>query len=195
MTLLLWLFNYIPLTFVYIMLAVGVALFLLAEVVSIKTAFASAAAIRILAILLMALSIFFMGISYSEQEFKKQIDKMTAEITRIQEEAKQITQQVVIKYIYRDKIIKEKGDEIIKYVNTKNDADCNLHNSTIELLNSAAKNDLPNPATATDDTGSGVKLSTVEATVIENYNKYYQLKNKNDLLQEWIREQQKNNNK
>jgi hypothetical protein len=151
------------------------------------------ALVRIVGIVVMGLSIFLLGISFSDTEFKKELDKKNAEIIKINEAAKEITQQVEIKYVYRDRIIKEKGDEIIKYVSTKNDADCNLHSSTIELLNAAAKNDLPNPARAVDESSSGVNLSAVESTVIENYNQYHEVKNKLDMLQEWVREQQKNN--
>jgi len=199
MTILLWLFNYIPTFFIYLIFALGIVMYLFSELATVRIAqlvtssVLTPAFIRIVGIMLMGTSIFLLGISFSDTEFKKEIDKKNAEIAKINESAKDITNQVEIKYVYRDKIIKEKGDEIIKYVSTKNDADCNLHNSTIELLNAAAKNDLPNPTRSVDATSSGVELSTVEKIIIENYNKYNALKNKNDLLQEWIREQQKNN--
>ena len=199
MTILLWLFNYIPTFFIYLMFALGIVLYLFSEMATIRIAqlvtssILTPALVRISGIVLMGVSIFLLGISFSDTEFKKQIDKKNVEIAKLNESAKDITSQTVIKYVYRDKIIKEKGDEIIKYVNTKNDIDCNLHNSTIELFNAAAKNNLPDPTRATDDASSGVNLSTVESIVIENYNKYNTLKNKNDLLQEWITEQQKNN--
>ena len=199
MTLLLWLFNYIPTFFIYIAFAIGVVLYLFSEMATMRIAqivtssYLTPALMRLIGVLLMGSSIFFLGISFSDAQFKKELDKKNQEIAKINESAKDITVQTEIKYVYRDKIIKEKGDEIIKYVNTKNDSDCNLHNSTIELLNAAAKNDLPNPTRSVDATSSGVELSTVEKIIIENYNKYNALKNKNDLLQEWIREQQKNN--
>ena len=199
MTILLWLFNYIPTFFIYLMFALGIVLYLFSELANIRIAqlvtssILTPALIRIVGIILMGISIFFLGISFSDTEFKKELDKKNIEIAKINESAKDITAQTVIKYVYRDKIIKEKGDEIIKYVNTKNDGDCNLHNSTIELFNAAAKNNLPDPTRAIDETGSGVNLSTVETTVIENYNKYHEVKNELDLLQEWVTEQQKNN--
>ena len=199
MTLLLWLFNYIPTFFIYITFALGVVLYLFSEMATLRIAqvitssYLTPALMRLVGIVLMGLSIFFLGISFSDTQFKKELDKKNQEIIKINEAAKDITNQVEIKYVYRDKIIKEKGDEIIKYVNTKNDSDCNLHNSTIELLNSAAKNNLPDPTRATNETSAGVNFSTVEAIVIENYNKYHSVKNELDLLQEWVLEQQKNN--
>jgi len=199
MTLLLWLFNYIPTFFIYITFALGVVLYLFSEMATLRIAqvitssYLTPALMRLIGIMLMGLSIFFLGISFSDTQFKKELDKKNQEIIKINETAKDITNQVEIKYVYRDKIIKEKGDEIIKYVNTKNDSDCNLHNSTIELLNSAAKNNLPDPTRATNETSAGVNFSAVEAIVIENYNKYHSVKNELGLLQEWALEQQKNN--
>ena len=199
MTILLWLFNYIPTFFIYITFALGVVLYLFSEMATLRIAqvitssYLTPALMRLIGIMLMGLSIFFLGISFSDTQFKKELDKKNQEIIKINETAKDITNQVEIKYVFRDKIIKEKGDEIIKYVNTKNDSDCNLHNSTIELLNSAAKNNLPDPTRATNETSAGVNFSAVEAIVIENYNKYHSVKNELGLLQEWALEQQKNN--
>ena len=199
MTILLWLFNYIPTFFIYIAFSIGVVLYLFSEMATMRIAqivtssYLTPALMRLIGVLLMGSSIFFLGISFSDAQFKKELNKKNQEIAKINESAKDITVQTEIKYVYRDKIIKEKGDEIIKYVNTKNDSDCNLHNSTIELLNSAAKNNLPDPTRATNETSAGVNLSTVETVVIENYNKYHSVKNELALLQEWVTEQQKNN--
>jgi len=199
MTLLLWLFSYIPSFFIYIMFALGLVMYLFSELATVRIAqlitssVLTPVLVRIIGVVLMGISVFLLGVSFSDIEFKKEIDKKNVEIAKINEAAKDITQQVEIKYVYRDKIIKEKGDEIVKYITKENDASCDLHNSTIELLNAAAKNDLPNPARSVDATSSGVELSTVEKIIIENYNKYNALKNKNELLQEWITEQQKNN--
>ena len=195
----LWIFSFIPTFFIYLGLSLGVVLYFFSELASSKLAqlipsnYLTPVALRISGIAIMVVSIFLLGVSFSVNEFKSELEKKNAEIIKINEKAKDITNQVEIKYVYRDKIIKEKGDEIIKYVNIKNDADCNLHNSTIELLNAAAKNNLPDPTRAIDETGSGVKLSTVEGTVIGNYNKYHEIKNQLTLLQEWITEQWKNN--
>ena len=199
MYILLWLFNYIPTFFIYLTLCLGIVLYLFSEMATLRiaqvvtSAYLTPAIIRFTGVGLMALSIFFLGVSFSDTQFKIELDKKNVEIARINESSKDITSQTTIKYVYRDKIIKEKGDEIIKYVTNKNDSDCNLHSSTIELLNSAAKNELPDPTRSIDDTSAGVDLSAVETIIIENYNKYNTLKNKNDLLQEWIREQKKNN--
>jgi len=198
-TLIFWLFGFIPTFFIYLLLSVGIALYIFSEVATVSLAkyipssFLTSSAIKVVSIGIMSLSLFLLGVSYSSQAFKEEIDKRNAEIVKINDEAKNISEKVVIKYVTQEKIIKEKGNEIIKYVNTKNDADCNLHNSTIELLNSAAKNNLPDPTRAIDETSAGIDFSTVKKIIIENYNKYYELKNNNDSLQEWIIKQQKNN--
>jgi hypothetical protein len=151
------------------------------------------ALVRIVGIAVMGLSIFLLGVSFSEADFKKEIEKKNAEIALINENAKNITAQVVTKYVYKDKIIREKGDEIIKYITTKNDGDCNLHGSTVELLNAAAENKLPDPTRATNEASAGVNLSTVTGTIAENYTKYHEVANQLTSLQEWVKNQKKNN--
>jgi hypothetical protein len=199
MTILLWLFNYIPTFFLYIGLSFGVVLYLFAEMSTfniakyVKSSYLTPSLVRIVGVVMMALSLFLLGVSYSDKAFKVELEKKNDEIARINENAKEITKDVVVKYVYRDKIIKEKGDEIVKYITTKNDADCRLHSSTIELLNASAKNNLPDPTRATDESSAGVDLSTVTRAVTENNEKYHQVANQLISLQEWVKEQQKNN--
>jgi hypothetical protein len=174
-------------------------LYLFSEIATIKVSqyvtstYLTPALIRVVGVCLITLSIFLLGVSYSDKAFKEEIDKKNAEISKINDDSKEITKDVVIKYIYMDKIIKEKGDEVIKYITVKNDADCKLHNSTIELLNSSAKGNIPDPTRATDETGSGVNLSAVTEAVVENNNKYHAVVLELTSLQEWVKEQKKNN--
>ena len=194
MSLILWLFEYIPTFFMYVGIAVGLLLYFFAEVASIaKVSYLTSTLVRIVGVFLVVFSIFLLGVSISDKVFKTEIDKKNQEIAQIKKQAKEITKQVVTEYVYKDRIIKEKGDEIVKYVTTKNDSDCSLHNSTIELLNSSAKNELPDPTRGIDETSSGVNLSTVTRTVTENYEKYHQVSNELTSLQDWVKKQQENN--
>lgn len=194
MSLILWLFEYIPTFFMYVGIAVGLLLYFFAEVASIaKVSYLTSTLVRIVGVFLVVFSIFLLGVSISDKVFKTEIDKKNQEIAQIKKQAKEITKQVVTEYVYKDRIIKEKGDEIVKYITTKNDSDCSLHNSTIELLNSSAKNELPDPTRGIDETSSGVNLSTVTRTVTENYEKYHQVSNELTSLQDWVKKQQENN--
>jgi energy-coupling factor transporter transmembrane protein EcfT len=186
---LLWLLSFIPTGLIWVFLIAGFILFTFAQVAPDNYKFI----FSVLGLFLIAFNIFFLGVNITSKELQKEIDAKNTEIVKIKEESKHISQQTVIKYVTREKIIKEKGDEVIKYVSTKNDADCSLHNSTIELLNSSAKGDIPDPARATDETGSRVNLSAVTEAVVENNNKYHQVVLELTSLQEWVKAQKKNN--
>lgn len=196
---LLWFFGVVPVFLVYILIAVGIVLYLFAELATsrvtqfVASAYLSTTVVRMIGVGLTSLGLFLLGFTYSDDAFKAELQKKSQEVAQINKNAKNISQKVVTQYVYRDKVIKEKGDEIIKYVTTKNDADCNLHNSTVELLNSSAKNELPDATKRTDESPSGVGLSTVTTTVTTNYEKYHEVTNQLKSLQDWIKQQQENN--
>lgn len=125
------------------------------------------------------------------------IDQTRAEIARIEKESKEATARIEEEYKNKTKVIKEKGDKIVQYVDryiTKEaDARCVIPVNVVELHNSAAKNELPDPSRVANESPSGVTLSTTTKTVVENYNLANEIRQQLISLQEWIREQQKIN--
>lgn len=125
------------------------------------------------------------------------LDRTRAEVARIEKESKEATARIEKEYITKQKVIKEKGEQIVKYVDryvTKEaDANCVIPSSVVELHNSAAKNELPNTTRVANESPSGVALSTTTKTVVENYNLFHELRQQLISLQDWIREQQKIN--
>jgi hypothetical protein len=125
------------------------------------------------------------------------VDQTRAEIARIEKQSKEVTVRVEKQYIEKTKVIKEKGDKIVEYVDryiTKEaDSRCVIPVNVVELHNSAAKNELPDPARVANEAPSGVALSTTTKTVVENYNLANEIRQQLISLQEWVREQQKVN--
>ena len=105
----------------------------------------------------MALAIgpFFIGAISTEERWQIEVLKQKAEIARLQVEAANATAQVITKYVEKKIYIKEKGHEIIKqvpvYVTKKADDNCIITNGVVELLNSAAKNEVPPAPRNTND--------------------------------------------
>ena len=186
---LLWLLSFIPTVLIWILLVMGFVLFVFSQVAPDPYKFL----FSIAGVFLIVFNIFFLGVNITSKELQHEIDLKNEEIVKIKEDSKHITQQTIIKYVTREKIIKEKGDEVIKYISVKNDADCSLHNSTVELLNSSAKGELPDTTRAVDETASGVNLSAVTQAVVENNNKYHEVVLELTSLQEWVKAQKKNN--
>ena len=125
------------------------------------------------------------------------VNQTRAEIARIEKESKEATAKIEADYKQKIEVTKKKGEQIVKYVdryvNKEADAKCVIPSSVVELHNSAAKNELPDPARVANESPSGVALSTTTKTVVENYNLFHELRQQLISLQEWIREQQKIN--
>lgn len=105
------------------------------------------------------------------------------------------TVKVQTKYIDRVRVVREKGDTIIKevpvYVTPEADARCIVNAGFVRLHDAAAKNEVSEPASGVNETPSGVALSTVAATVGENYKRCHQNAEQLIHLQEWVTEQAK----
>lgn len=193
---LLWLLNHIPSIVTHIMVGVGLVLYFFGNSIPIPNIggfVRTDTSVKILGILLAAFGIYLEGLTTGAGVLQSEIDEARQEVARLNEQSKQITEKVVIKYVTEQKQVKEKGDEIVKYITTNNDKQCTVYDSTVELLNSAAENRIPDSTRATNDTAAGVELSAVTKTVVENYNLYNQVSLQLKSLQDWINQQRDNN--
>lgn len=193
---LLWLLNHIPSIVTHIMVGVGLVLYFFGNSIPIPNIggfVRTDTSVKILGILLAAFGIYLEGLTTGAGVLQSEIDEARQEVARLNEQSKQITEKVVIKYVTEQKQVKEKGDEIVKYITTNNDKQCTVYDSTVELLNSAAENRIPDSTRATNDTAAGVELSAVTKTVVENYNLYNQVSLQLKSLQDWIKQQKENN--
>lgn len=145
--------------------------------------------IKLISFIIFCASLFLEGYVTCKQNIEPELDKARKEIAQMEKESKEISKEIVYRYIVQQKIIKEKGDEIIKYVDTANDSDCNLHQSFVELHDSAAKNLVPDTTAVIDETASGVKLSEATKTIVENYTTYNQVAEQLRDLQFWVKKQ------
>lgn len=192
----LWLLQHIPSTMIYLLITCGLVIYLtpnLMAYTNMSPTFLQFVPTRTLGLILILVGVFLQGLTWGADTLSAEVQKANAEAQKIKEESKNISERVVTKYIVKQKVIKEKGDEIIKYVNKNNDADCTLHNSFVELHNSAAKNTIPDPTRATDEAASGIELSEAKRVIIENYNQYNQVAEQLRDLQDWIKQQREIN--
>ena len=116
-----------------------------------------------------------------------------SEIAKLKQQEAEVSTKVVTKYIDKIVVVKEKNNEIAKYINKDADAKCQLPVSFSVLHDAAAKNELPDSTRATDATASGIALSSATTTIVGNYGACNQNVEQLKALQEWIREQQKLN--
>lgn len=119
-------------------------------------------------------------------------------IADLKAKSAEVTTKVVTEYVEKVKIVKEKGDTIVKlvpkYITTEDNAACTINRGAIRVLNSAANQDeLPATPASTDGQPSGVNLDTVVTSVADNYGTCNEIRAQVMGLQAWIRAQQKIN--
>lgn len=185
-----WLLEHIPMLLVHLVIFAGIIAFLVARFTPLIP---DKLLIKIVGILVFCFGILLEGLTLGVGLIKPDLAKAQAEVVAINKKAAEITAQVQTVYVDRVKVIKEKGDETVRYVSTNNDSDCKLYNSTVMLLDAASKNEVPSAASRTDDTTSTVRLSDEERVIAGNYEKYNLVAQELISLQNWVKQQQTNN--
>lgn len=155
--------------------------------------------IQIVSILLLVLGIYMQGAISNQEKWEAKVAEAKLEAAKKEAQSAEVTTKVITKYVDKVKIVKEKGDvivqEIPKYITKESDAKCDVPNSFIVLHDSAAKNEIPDSARASDARTSNVKISGVATTVAENYGTCHEVREQLKSLQEWVREQERLYNK
>lgn len=151
--------------------------------------------IKTLSTILMIAGVYFYGGYGVEMEWRQKAKELQAEIDRKDAVSAQVTEKIVTQYVDKVKIVKEKGNVIIKeipkYITKESDANCVIPNSFIVLHDSASRNEIPDSAKRIDDSASTLKLSAVIETVAGNYIIYYETAEQLKALQDWVRQQEK----
>ena len=106
----------------------------------------------------------------------------------------EITHDVVTKYVTvaaetKAKIV-YRIKEVPIHVTEKADAACVVPLGFVRVFNDAAHGPVPGPAAGTDDAASGVALSEVAKTSVQNAGEYDLISEQLKALQEWVRKQQ-----
>lgn len=152
-----------------------------------------------LLVAIVAASITYKYVSNHFEVVIMKMEKETADLKTKQAEltaaANKVTVQVVTEYVDRVKVVKEKGDTIVKevpvYITTQADNQCTLTEGFASIHDAAAKNEVP-VVPANPDAPLGVPLSDVTSTVVENYTTCHEIREQLISLQDWVKKQQDN---
>lgn len=195
-----WMLSFIPdgvlQTLIFMIMFIGAAGYILGSFGNLFLGIKPySSLIKTLSTILMIAGVYFYGGYGVEMEWRQKARELQAEIDRKDAVSAEVTEKIVTKYVDKVKIVKEKGNvivkEIPKYITKESDANCVIPNSFIVLHNSASRNEIPDSARPVDDTASTLKLSTVIETVAGNYTIYYETAEQLKALQDWVRQQEK----
>lgn len=135
------------------------------------------------------------GAGHVQGQWDAAVEKQEAQQARVRVRQAEVTVRVVTQYVDRVRVIREKGDVIIKevpaYVTPESDSRCTINAGFVRLHDAAATNEVPGPARTADAAPAGIALSAVAGTVAENYRRCHENAAQLTFLQEWVREQAK----
>ena len=176
-----WMLNLIPDWVFHLLLFVGFGGIIAASV------FRSVFLYPIAALILCS-SIFMEGLIFGQKDMREQIAVMETKLQQYQQESADLNIKLAEKYNNKVIQIKEKTNEVVKYVDkyvTLYDNSCSVPNAFVVLHDSAAQASLPSSATGVYEGTSEVKISEVGRTVAENYGIYHEVAEQVKAWQEW----------
>lgn len=149
---------------------------------------------RCLALVLLAAALigfgWIKGAGHVQAQWDAAVQQQTLQAAAVREQQAQATVKVVTQYVDRVRVVREKGDTIIKevpvYVPAQADAACTVNRGFVRLHDAAAAGKLPTPTGDPDAAASGLALSTVAGTVTANYQTCHETAEQLRALQEWV---------
>lgn len=130
------------------------------------------------------------GAGHVQAQWGAAVQKQTLQTAAARERHAQATVKVVTQYVDRVRIVREKGDTLIKevpaYVPVQADAACTINRGFVRLHDAAAAGELPESAGDADATAAGIALSAVAGTLAANYQTCHENAEQLKALQAWI---------
>ena len=132
------------------------------------------------------------GAGHVQSQWDAAVHQQTLQIAAVRQRQAEATVQVVTRYVDRVRVVREKGDTIIKevpiYVPVQADAACTINRGFVRLHDAAAAGELPEPARDADAAAAGIALSAVAGTVAANYQACHVNAEQLRALHAWVRE-------
>ena len=195
-----WVLSLIPDSFflwiTYILIAIGVGLYVVSKLVTWLPLIAQyKLPAELSGVLLLVIGSFLFGSYGTEMAWRERVAELEAKVKVAEEKSQQVNTVIQEKIVTKIKVVKENvyvNREIIKEVAGKQlDAQCTLPKSTISLHDSASRNEVARSPESTDGAPSGVEASRLLDRVVENYGSCHENAEKLKMWQEWYREQKK----
>jgi hypothetical protein len=108
------------------------------------------------------------GAGHVQVQWDAAIQQQALHVAAVRERQAQTTVKVVTQYVDRVRVVREKGETIIKevpvYVPVQADAACTINRGFVRLHDAAAAGELPEPTRDADAAATGLALSAVAGT-------------------------------
>ncbi len=149
---------------------------------------------RVLALMALGAALFGVGwvkgAEHVQSRWDAQLQQQEMLVAEARAQQAEATVKVVTRYVDRVRVVREKGQTIVKevpiYVPVEADAACSVNRGFVRVHDAAAQGTLPAAAGDADAAASGVALSAVAGTLAANYQTCHENAEQLRALQKWI---------
>lgn len=140
-----WILNFLPDWIFYGIFFIGVIGFTvtyLLKWIPLPAIYIYKTPIQLVSIALVALGTFMSGAVWNQKAWIEKVDELEKKVAEAETRAENASKEVVVKYVTKTQVIKQKGDEVIKYIDrevTKIDDSCKLSQEAVKVHNDSAK--------------------------------------------------------
>lgn len=141
----LWILQFLPDWVYYGILVlglVGLAVTYFLRFIPIPAIFMYRTPIQLASVCMIAFGVYMSGVIANEQKWKDRVAQLEKEYAESQIKSEKVSSEVVTKYITKREVIRERGEEQIRYIDreiTKYNEICRLPKEVITIHNEAAK--------------------------------------------------------
>jgi hypothetical protein len=140
-----WIIDFLPDWIFYGILVlglVGLAVTYFLRFIPIPAIFIYKTPIQLASVVMIALGVYMSGVIANEQKWKDRVAELEKQYAESQVKSEKVSTEVVTKYITKREVIREKGEEQIRYIDreiTKYNEACKMPKEVIATHNEAAK--------------------------------------------------------
>lgn len=141
----LWILQFLPDWVYYGILAiglVGLAVTYFLRFIPIPAIFIYKTPIQLASVAMIAFGVYMSGVIANEQKWKDRVAQLEKEYEESKIKSEKVSTEVVTKYITKREVIRERGEEQVRYIDreiTKYNEICRLPKEVITVHNQAAK--------------------------------------------------------
>jgi hypothetical protein len=192
----LWLISFLPDWFFHVIILLGIISIVVASVIKkLPTLYTYSFVAYFTGLVLIVSGVWFEGGLSEKAKWESKVKELEGKVQVAESRSRETNTVIQTEVVEKIKVVKEKV-----YVNKQTneqiagaqlDSKCVVPESTVVLLNSASQNEVARGPASIDGSASNVRASDVVETVIENYGRYNELREKIIGWQKWYLEQKK----
>ena len=190
-----WLIDFLPEWVFHVVIFLGIGSLIASAILKrLPTLYTYSFITYLTGLFLIVSGVWFEGALIEKSNWEEKVKELETKAQVAEAKSQQVNTVIETKIVERVKIVKDTKNankETAKLIARQLDDRCVVPESTVMLINSASQNEVARGASSTDGTASNVRASEVVETVVENYGRYNELREKIIAWQKWYQDQKK----